>query len=80
MLRDGPAGLLSMRTVGKRQSQLVSFNAGWYYRAFYQVDPDTDNSDPAGNVVVLRVFSPGRERKALTPSHPPIATPASSKR
>ncbi len=30
MLRDGPAGLLSMRTVGKRQSQQVSFNTGWF--------------------------------------------------
>jgi hypothetical protein len=35
------------------------------YRAFYEVLPDTGRNDTAGDVIVLRVFGPGQDRRRL---------------
>ena len=33
------------------------------YRALYEVTPDTGHNETAGNVLVLRVFGPGQDRR-----------------
>lgn len=35
------------------------------YRALYEVTPDTGRNETAGNVLVLRVFGPGQDRRTL---------------
>lgn len=40
--------------------------SGW--RAFYEVEPDTGRNDDAGDVVVLRVYAPGQDRRGFRPS------------
>jgi plasmid stabilization system protein ParE len=35
------------------------------YRALYRVIPDTGRSETSGNVLVLRVYGPGQDRRAL---------------
>jgi plasmid stabilization system protein ParE len=35
------------------------------YRVLYEVKPDTGHSQTAGDVVVLRVFGPGQDRRAI---------------
>lgn len=36
---------------------------GW--RAFYQIDPDTGRDEDAGDVLVLRVYGPGQDRRGF---------------
>ena len=43
---------------------LVLFCDGGY-RALYEVTPDTGHNETAGNVLVLRVFGPGQDRRTL---------------
>lgn len=35
------------------------------YRALYRVVPDTGRSETAGDILVLRVFGPGQDRRTL---------------
>jgi plasmid stabilization system protein ParE len=35
------------------------------YRALYEVHPDTGRDDTAGDVLVLRVYGPGQDRRQL---------------
>ena len=35
------------------------------YRVLYEVNPDTGRNDSAGDVMVLRVFGPGQDRRPL---------------
>ena len=35
------------------------------YRTLYRVIPDTDRSETSGDVLVLRVYGPGQDRRTL---------------
>jgi len=35
------------------------------YRALYEVEPDTGISATAGNVVILRIYGPGQDRRSF---------------
>jgi plasmid stabilization system protein ParE len=35
------------------------------YRAMYEVNPDTGSNATAGDILVLRVFGPGQDRRRL---------------
>jgi plasmid stabilization system protein ParE len=35
------------------------------YRALYRVNPDTGRDETAGDVIVLRVYGPGQDRRRL---------------
>ena len=41
------------------------------YRALYEVHPDTGDDDTAGDVLVLRVYGPGQDRRPLRNIAPP---------
>ena len=37
------------------------------YRALYEVHPDTGRDETAGDVIVLRVYGPGQDRRGFRP-------------
>jgi len=59
-LRDHPCRWPRGRHPGVRERLCAG---GW--RALYEVDPDTGRDDTAGDVRVLRVYSPGQDRSGF---------------